>query len=47
MGAGLDSYIVDINENYINYTNSNPKLVNKVDELAVIDTGMTGRYLNL
>ena len=38
-GLRLDNDIVDMNENYINYTNYNTKLVNKVDELAVADTG--------
>ena len=36
-----------MNESYINYINYNPKLVNKVDELAVADTGTTGHYLTL
>ena len=43
----LDKDIVNINENYINYIKSNPKLVQTVDELAVSDTGMTGNYLTL
>ena len=42
MGAGLDNDIVDMNENYINYINYNPKLVHEVDELAVAYTGTTG-----
>ena len=48
-GAGLDTNIVDINENYINYINYNPKLVEEtdVDELAVADTGITGNYMTL
>ena len=46
-GTGLDNNIVDINENYINYTNYNPKLVHKVDGLAVADTGTTRLYLTL
>ena len=36
-----------MNENYINYINSNPKLVQTVDDLALVDTGSTGHYLNL
>ena len=36
-----------MNENYINYINSNPKLVQTVDGLALVDTGSTGHYLNL
>ena len=35
------------NENYINYIQSNPKLLKTVDELAVSDTGTTGNYLTL
>ena len=48
-GEVLDSDIVDINKNYINYIHSNPKLVKetKVGELAVADMGTTGHYLNL
>ena len=46
-GAGLDNDVVDIDENYVNYINSNPKLVHKVDELAVEYTGTTGHYLTL
>ena len=45
--AGLDKYIVNINENYINYIQSNPKRVLSVEDLAVADTGTTGRYLTL
>ena len=44
---GLDKYVVNINENYINYIQSNPKLVQPMDNLAVGDTGTTGHYLNL
>ena len=46
---GLDSDIVDINKNYINYINYNPKRVKKtkVDELAVAYTGTSGHYLTL
>ena len=44
---GLDKDIVNINENYINYIQSNPKLVQTVDELAVSDMGTTGHYLTL
>ena len=44
-GAILDNNIVDINENYINYINSNPNIVHKLDELVVVDTGTTGHYL--
>ena len=44
---GLDKYIVNINENYINYIQYNPKLVKIVNELAVLDTGMTGHCLTL
>ena len=39
--------MADINENYINYIQSNPKLVLTKDELAVVDTGTTGHYLTL
>ena len=48
-GAVLDSDIVDINENYIHYINSNPKLVKetKVDELVVAYTGNKVHYLTL
>ena len=41
-GAGLDKDIVNINENYINYIQSNPKLVLSVEDLAVVDTGTKG-----
>ena len=44
---GLDRDILDIHENYMNYINSNPKIVNRVDELVVADTGKTGNYLTL
>ena len=46
-GAGLDKDIVNINENYINYIQSNPKLVQTVYDLAVVDMGTTGHYLTL
>ena len=46
-GAGLDKDVVNINENYIHYIQSNLKLLQTVDELAVADTGMTGRYMTL
>ena len=46
-GAGLDKYIVNINENYINYIQSNPKLVQTMDNLAVADTGTMEHYLAL
>ena len=46
-GAGLDENIVNINKNYFKYIQSNPKLVQTVDELAVEDTGTTGCYLTL
>ena len=39
--------MVNMNENYINYIQSNPKLVIPMDELAIADTGMTGHYLTL
>ena len=39
--------MVDINEYYINYIQSNPKLVQPMDDLAVADTGTTGHYLPL
>ena len=44
-GARLDKYIVNIIENYINYIQSNPKLVLSVEYLSVADIGMTGHYL--
>ena len=43
----LDKDIVNINENYINDIQSNPKLVKTVDDLAVADMGTTGHYLTL
>ena len=46
-GAGLDKGMVYINENYINYIQSNPKLVLPIDDLAVADTGTTVHYLTL
>ena len=46
-GAELDKVIVNINENYINYIKSNPKLVQTVDKLAVADTKMTVNYPTL
>ena len=36
-----------MNENDINYIQSNPKLVRTVDNLEVADTGTTGHYLTL
>ena len=39
--------MVNINENYINYIQSNPKLVLSVEDLALADTGTTGHYLTL
>ena len=45
--AGLDKNIVDSNENYINYIQSNPKLIEPMDGLAVTDTRMMGNYLTL
>ena len=36
-----------MNEHYVNYINYNPKLVHKVDEFAVGDTGTTGHYMTL
>ena len=43
-GAGLDKYIVNINKNYINYIQSNPKIVQPMDDLVVADTGTTRHY---
>ena len=40
-GAGLDKDIVNINVNYMNYIQSNTKLVQTVDDLSVEDTGTT------
>ena len=45
--AVLDNNIININKNHINYINSNPKLVNKVDKIAVADTGVAVHYLTL
>ena len=39
--------IVNMNENYINYIQYNPKIIQTVDDLAVADTGTTGHYLTL
>ena len=39
--------MVNINENYINYIQSNPKLVLPMDDLAVAETGTTGHYPTL
>ena len=36
-----------MNENYTNYIQSNPKLLQTVDELSVADTGTTGHYMTL
>ena len=47
VGAVLDKDIVNINENFINYIQSNPKLLKTVDDLSVADTGTTGHYLTL
>ena len=44
---GLDKDIVNINENYINYIQSIPKLVLTMEKLTEADTGTTGHYLNL
>ena len=44
---GLDKDIVNINEIYIKYIDSNPKLVRTVDVLAVEDTETTENYLTL
>ena len=46
-GVGLNKDIVNINENYINYIKSNPKLVQPMYDLAVADTGTTGHYLTI
>ena len=43
-GAGLEKYKVNTNENYINYIQSNPKLVQTVDDLEVADKGTIGNY---
>ena len=39
--------MVNINEKYINYIQSNPKLVLPMYDLAVADTVTTGNYLTL
>ena len=44
---GLDKDIVNINEHYINYIQSNPKLVQIVDELVVAYTGTTVHHITL
>ena len=44
-GVGLDKDIVNISENYINYIQSNPKLLQIMDNLEVADMGTTGHYL--
>ena len=36
-----------MNENYINYIHSNPKLLHKVDELSVADMETKGNYMTL
>ena len=36
-----------MNENYMNYIQSNPKLVQTVDNIAVADMGTIGHYLTL
>ena len=46
-GVGLDKDIVNINANYINYIQSNPKIVLFAEDLAVSDTGTTRHYLTL
>ena len=46
-GVGLDKDIVNMNENYINYIQSNPKLALSVEYLAVAGTRTTGHYLTL
>ena len=46
-GAVLDKHTVDMNENYINYIQYNPKLVQTVDALAVADMRMTVHYPTL
>ena len=42
---GLYKDVVNINKNYIKYIQSNPKLVQTVDDLAVADMGTMGHYL--
>ena len=39
--------MVNINENYINYIQSNRKLVLPMDDLEVADTGMMVNYVTL
>ena len=46
-GVGLDKDMVNINENFIDYIQSNPKLVLPMDDLTVADMGTTGHYLTL
>ena len=48
-GGGLDSDIIDINKNYINDINYNPKLVEVIDVngFTVEDMRTTGHYLTL
>ena len=46
-GAGLDKDMVNMNENYINYIQSNPKLVLQMYDIELADTGRTGNYLTL
>ena len=43
----MEKNIVNMNENYIHYIQSNPKLVQPMDDLAVSDMGTTGHYLTL
>ena len=45
--AGLGKDIVNINDNCINYIQSNPKLVLSMDDLALADTGTKVHYLTL
>ena len=46
-GTGLDKDIININENYMNYIHSNPKLLLTMDDLSVADTETMGHYLTL
>ena len=46
-GEGLNEDIVHMNENYMNYIRSNPKLVQPMDNLSVADSITTGHYLTL
>ena len=39
--------MVNINENYMHYIQSNPKLVRPMDDLALADTRTMGHYLTL